>query len=156
MINPEQLRPGEEMWESVIRFAQFGIDGVNNFSLEGPINMPTEYHTAIAIDRNESIFQLSLSKEQEYNDALKLYDRVLKIEIPERIKRLQIQSSVGLATELKNLVGLIGMPYIVLLFGETLDRKEEVVSLFSVSGIKPEDGLNKIKERIPERKAKFN
>ena len=84
------------------------------------------------------------------------YDRILKLTLPERIRKLKIRDIPDLKNTNKARVSLLKMPYIVVALGQVNSTKEEVISMFCITGMSPEEAFADAQDAVRIRKISFN
>ena len=135
----------------MVDFARFCANGHgNNFCLEGPVNVPTNFDTFVGIFPNELNEALAAVGQRQL-DYGEVYGKILQLEIPDRVKKLEVEPDLAVRTVQERLLSQYGMPTIVIGLGETRDAKQESAYLFTVMGITPAAALNELKRRINER-----
>lgn len=158
-MKPENLQ--ERIFQVVTDFLHKGPqNGVNNFVLEGPGNVPTNYNEFIAlfppITDGEVNFVILASTPQHRDDPKYFYEKVLKLEISDRIKSLRIVDHLLIRRGFEAISSLEGLPIIVLAIGKTLETNEENIALFCIKGISPETALAELQEKVQQRKTRLN
>lgn len=82
--------------------------------------------------------------------------KIPTLAIPDRIKALRISSNPALEKLWEIRCHLEGLPSIVLAYGEKYNPTEEVIFLFCIQGMSPEQALRKIQQRHAEAAARSN
>lgn len=82
--------------------------------------------------------------------------RALQLQLPERIKRIELVENPDFTRDAELVLATSFMPSKLLAFGERVKTKEDVTMLFCLAGIKPETALREIQQRIREAQAKHN
>jgi len=130
---------------------------VTNFIIEGPVSdSPTEIDTLVCLyPSKENSGEpgwaiLSTNSDTEVN-ASAIYSRILGLNIPDRVKNLEIPDDSLLASTLKKRSAEHELPYIVLGFGNNVQSQKEVVLLFAISGVSPENALKELQTKARKR-----
>ncbi len=150
-----------EPWNKVSEFVQVGITErrVSSFTFQGPLDVPTHYKTFVGIfpfinPKQESGFAIV---SEVPSAADKLYQKILNLKMTDRLnkltKSLPTNPNIVQALELRSAIQ--GEPSIVLGLGVALHNNEEVITLFTVAGSKPEDALQQLQQRTRVRIAKL-
>lgn len=149
---------GRQIFDSMVNFARRGPDnGVNNFVLTGPVDVPTMFHTFVGkfpdLKGSDSAIVVAGTRRSNINDV---YSQILHLEVPQRVDDIKVIESEAIkrANEISSVQN--NLPSIVIGIGETRDTEEKVIVLFSVAGILPRKALLEIQDRIKSRMAKFN
>ena len=158
MRNPEMANP-QTLIDGAVNFLRLGGKmGINSFTLRGPVNAPTFFSDFILLKRSylnskdSGIFAVGKSN----LNSIEFYNKALNLDIPQRIKDLNMSEDERARNAAEALCVLNDLPFGVLAFGKSRDAKEEVVILGFVAGISPENALSEFKQRIKQRKAGFN
>ncbi|OGY18141.1 MAG: hypothetical protein A3F04_02255 [Candidatus Chisholmbacteria bacterium RIFCSPHIGHO2_12_FULL_49_9] len=137
------------LYESIDRFSRLTPEqGVNNFVLRGLIDVPSEINTLVGVfpatsPLGEFYALIQLHKTQEIRT---IYEKILSLDVPERVKLLPVEKDLELRTMMEAHVVKQSLPKIVLGFGESESEGKEVVILFSIVGIRPEDSLAQVQQ----------
>lgn len=150
----------EFLFNKMANFARLGPEGgVNNFCLQGPIDVPTNFHSFVGLflflSSSQEKHLVFVSRNPKVN-ARGYYPKILELDIPERVARLKIDDIFELKTIFEREVALNTIPPVVLGFGKTRETLEEVVVLFVKVGISPADALGELKKTIRARLTKLN
>lgn len=93
MRSPEN-QPINRVYENVLRFMRMGPEmGVNSFRLKGE-DVPTTFHTMVSIfpaphkNYTEEFHVIGTRSGEADTNPIKLYDRILDLAVPGRIKGL--------------------------------------------------------------------
>lgn len=157
-MSAENQDISKSLYHKAIEFMQLGSEGgVNSFNMVGPIDVPTYFNDFAALfpkaggEFSFAIIATTPNRERSY-----FYDRILGLEIPERIRALRMVDDVGIRTLFESIYTLGNLPSIVLAFGETRDMREECLLLFCVAGRSPESALRLLQDAVRERKSSRN
>lgn len=153
MVNSQTLMDGAA---NFLRLG--GKIGISNFTLRGPVDVPTFFSDFIILKRSDIALKDSdiFAVGKNSLNAIVFYDRALDLDIPQRIKDLKMIENEQCRNAAEMLCSLNNLPFGVLAFGKSRDTKEEVVLLGFVGGVSPENALSEFKQRIKQRKAEFN
>jgi hypothetical protein len=159
MRNPEMRYDPQTLMNKAVDFLKLsGSMGVSNFTLVGPVNVPTYFSDYILLKRPD----INLNKSDIFAvgksnlNAMDFYNKALELNISQRIKDFNMPEDTSIRNAAETICALNDLPFGVLAFGESRDTKEKVVLLGFVAGIAPENALQEFKQRILERKAAFN
>lgn len=159
MGNPEIKYDPQTLVNKAVEFLKFGGRlGVSNFTLKGPVDVPTFYSDFILLKRSclnpkgSDIFAVGKNN----LNSIEFYNKALNLNVPQRIKDLNIPEDERIRNTAEALCILNDLPFGVLALGRSRDTKEEVAILGFVAGISPENALQEFKQRIKERKTDFN
>src|SRR3989344_2624786 len=120
----------EQLFERMADFAKLCSSGQgNNISLEGPIDVPTRFRTFIGLftptNPSQKIGIATVS--QENWGALDLFEKVLKLELPNRLISTPIHDDQELRARSVSILKINRFPYIMLGIGQTLESNEEAI-----------------------------
>src|SRR3990167_6294677 len=93
------------LYESIDRFSRLTPEqGVNNFVLRGLIDVPSEINTLVGVfpatsPLGEFYALIQLHKTQEIRT---IYEKILSLDVPERVKLLQVEKEDRKSTRLKS------------------------------------------------------
>lgn len=160
-------RGSAELWrDRMVQFMKIGTSGgVSNFFLEGVLDVPTVFENFVGIfPYNDPNLEGPLAvMGSGVGNTLDFYNRILNLELPERVKDLikhfpEVISDEarGAIESLEDFFIMAGLPTRVLAFGKTRDTKEEAIVLYATVGIHPQQALDDIKDRIRHRLPKLN
>lgn len=131
-------------------------DGVNNFTLEGPIDVPTNMIHFIGLFPTWGGGPELIAISTTGANALKIYPIVSGMKLPQRVRDMKIKGDVELRRLSEIVSNLNGWPSILIAIGQTRETQEQVVVMFSVVGMKPEDAFKEIQERVKSRLDSMN
>lgn len=157
-MEQERRNDGRQLFDAMLNFARLGTsDGVNNFVLAGPVDVPTIFHTLVGTfpDLSGSDSSIVVAGTRGSN-VIDVYSQVLSLEVPKRIENLRIKDNEEARRVLEVVCARGSLPSILIGIGETRDTEEKVVVLCSVMGISPQKALLDIQDRVKSRMAKFN
>ncbi len=133
---------------------------VNNFTTDGPVkDEPTVFRDFIFISNPTPavVSERSVKAFTTGNSSIiEIYDRILKLTLPDRIKNLKIPTISTLKNTNKLRVSLSNMPYIVVALGQVSSTNEEVACMFCITGMSPEEAFADVQDAVRNRKIKFN
>lgn len=157
-MEQERRNDGRQLFDVMLNFARRGPnDGVCNFVLEGPIDVPIMFYTFVGTfpDLNGSDSLITVAGTRGSN-AIDVYSQILHLEMPQRVEGIKVRESevIKRADEIASAQN--NLPSIVIGIGETRDTEERVVVLYSVMGISPKKALLEMQDRIKSRMVKFN
>lgn len=156
MITLDSTLPRSDL-ESILRFMQ--SENTKAFLLEGESNESIEFNTfcgIFSIYGEEKLVFLELDPNGQSKSLLKTYDKVLHMTVPKDVDSLGIIEDGIIADLYISECDRAKKPYIVLGFGRAKDTKKDITTLFSVPGMSPKSGLNKIQTSIFQRVSRFN
>ena len=157
----EKERIKHDIWRRITEFIEQGLrtDTMSSFIFEGPIDVPTHYHTFVGIfpqtkPRQESSFAIVSDVP---TSSAELYQKILSLRMTERLKEISrtIITDPNVVTFLELQSAFLGYPSIVLGRGTTLQTNEEVTALFTVAGRTPSETLQLLQERTKARISKL-
>lgn len=159
MGNPEIKHDPQTLMNKAVDFLRLGGRmGVSNVTLKGPVDVPTFFSDFILLKssyqnpKGSDIFAVGKSN----LNSIDFYNKALSLNIPQRVKDLNMPEDERARNAAKALCVLNDLPFGLLAFGKSRDSKEEVIILGFVAGISPENALQEFKQRIQERKTDFN
>lgn len=157
-MGKESRTDGGHLFGSMVEFARSGPDnGVNNFVLIGPVDVPTIFHTFVGSfpypTGDDSSLAVIATRQVS---AFDIYSQILRLEIPTRVERIQVKDDEQMRRDFGKAAAMKNLPSIVIGIGEARDTKEEVVVLCSIIGISPKKALSEIQDRIKNRMSEFN
>lgn len=158
-MSRQESDPGLIM-EEMFGFMQFGPQrGVNNYTLQGPINRPTRFDTFTGLYPTFGpVFErvLKTVTTREGMNALTIYAEMLPLQVPKRVVDLNVPRSFEAAQDYERVMSTAGLPSIVIASGLTDLDEQRAFVLFAVQGMPPQGALAEMKKRINESKIKFN
>lgn len=146
----EHIPLEEALLESMTNFLVYATRGRARVrSLEGPIDVPTVFHTFVGIfPYGEPGYAVVSTKNVKKNE---LYDKILGLELPSRLKALGDIDDPDLSSLQQTYLHLLEMPSIALAIGETLVEGKEAIYIVTADGITPETGLAEIKSAVQKQ-----
>lgn len=154
MGTPEGSRQIGDELNVVVNFLRKGIEAgfINNFTIDGPVkDEPTAFYDFICL--YEGTIKAIAARN---SSAIKLYDKILQLTFPERVRDLKISSVETLKKINRLTCSALKMPYIVVAFGQINSTNEEVISMFCVTGMSPEEAFTDVQDTVRKRKIRFN
>lgn len=152
-------RLSSQLYRRITEFVDLGTSrGVSNFCLSGPGNVPTLFGDFAAIfpQRTSQDINFAIVVTTPGIDQKSYYDRILALEIPDRVRAMRIREDPLLRVIMEQAMLARGLPSIVLAIGETQDTKERNIFLLCIAGISPENALTELQEKVRERKVRLN
>ena len=93
---------------------------------------------------------------QRQYTAAEIIEKVLQLEIPERVAQKNTPVNPALARDMDFTFALTGLPNTVLGIGNTIDSGKEVVVIYHTHGRNAQQALDMLKERAKSRRNKLN
>lgn len=122
-------------------------------------DVPTYYDTFVSLfpsmlPGGEGTFAVTGGSSEQ--SGISILNRVTKLEIPQRVKALNMPNDPGIKSATETVARLQGFPAVVVAFGLTRDTNEELACLFCLPGMTPESALSQIQERARRKLASLN
>ncbi len=157
----ERGRPFEgRLTNNIIEFTQMGPEaGVSMFVLKGSMDgSPATFSSfaSLGLDIKSKQTYFVVSIDPEVPSHFEMYNKILDLELPERVADLNVLDIETLADNFRKRFGAKKMPFIVLSFGKNDKNGDESVVLSVIAGISPKAALSAIKESVRMRKSTFN
>ncbi|MCL5784758.1 MAG: hypothetical protein M1142_05415 [Patescibacteria group bacterium] len=157
----EFLKPYFEGTRAILQWGPQG--GICNYSLEEiPHDVPTRMWGFFGIypdlpyleGKGKGMF-LAFATDPN-KDSERIRKKILAQKLPERIRNLSVKRNDALKMRYELICARLSAPSMLIAAGERVQTREDVLTLFTVSGIIPEYALQTIQERIKEALAKQN
>lgn len=159
MAFPERdigLALARQHFEKMNMFVQMGTGmGIQNFILQGPIG-DTKFTTFVGVYQSPSIETGYVAVGEADLDAISLANKLLQLQLPERVRQLQIHEEAETELTLERLLAFNGLPSTVIAIGNAHSSQEEVVALFTVAGRTPQRALSLVQDTVRQRLHKLN
>lgn len=150
--------PTEMMMDGISRFLRIGPGhGLNNVVLAGPIDVRAKFTGFIALfprmhDQNDHTMAI-LDTTSTPRSRSECYDKTAALTITDRIRNLNIPDDPTTQRRLEAFLALQGMPSIVIAWGMTVQTQEESIVMFFINGVRPEQALSMVQDKIKNRRA---
>lgn len=150
----------EYYYERTQKFMQLQAEGlVSNFSLSEPRDVPTymwgffALFPRLPLETRPAYLSFSVDPNK---DLVPFRSEVLSLRLPDRIRETKLRQDREISTAAEAVMAAQDLPSIVLAVGERYNPTEDVMLLFCVVGMSPEEALKQIQRRTREAIAKNN
>ena len=159
----------QEAWGRMAEFIQSGTQSgfVANYILEGPTDdVPIQFtHLAGFFPKNYQQAEAGYAiAGQSSRDPMEINRKILSLQVPERHQDSPVKDNIIEANRFDFSLAMVGLPSIVLGFGQHVlpgeevseDPKEEVIVLFATSMRSPQRALEMLQHRVQSRMNKLS